>query len=286
MPLVLSPQAAAHGPLSIDLDGIVPDRLTNLPAADIARLTVTADGRRTCVGELFRIEGDAADGVIECRGDFSRIHRVGAAMRTGAIVVAGPVGRHAGAGLAGGSLTVQGDAGDWLAAGMTGGTVLVTGRAGDNAAAALPGDRHGMRGGVVVIRGDCGCLAGARMRRGLLGIGGSCGEAAAFELRAGTVVVGGAVGRGSGMGMCRGSLIAVSSRPPIPATFAKGSAWSPAFLPLLGERLARAGLPLADRGRLGGPWQQWHGDLLAGGRGEIFHPAGGRDSEGTAPRGD
>lgn len=280
MPLVLSPTAAARAPLSIDLDGIVPDRVNHLRPAGIARLTVTADGRRTCVGELFRIEGDAADGVIEFHGDCSRIHRVGAAMRAGTIVVAGPVGRHAGEGMAGGSLTVRGDAGDWLAAGMTGGTVLVTGRAGDNAAAALPGDRVGMRGGVVVIRGDCGCLAGARMRRGLLGIGGSCGEAAAFELRAGTVVVVGAVGRGSGMGMCRGSLIAVSSRPPIPATFAKGSAWSPAFVPLLADRLAKAGLSLATPGRLRGPWRQWHGDLLAGGRGEILHPVGGGDSEG------
>ena len=38
--------------------------------------------------------------------------------------------------------------------------------------------------------------------------------------------------------------------------------------------LARAGFR-ATAGRpadaFGGVWQQWHGDLLAGGRGEIFH---------------
>ena len=272
MPLLLTPKAD-DGALSIDLVGIVPERLAGLATAAIERLPVAADGRPTSLGELFRIEGDAADGVIECRGDFSRIHRVGAAMRTGAIMVSGSVGRHAAEGMAGGSLTVHGDAGDWLAAGMLGGQVLVTGRAGDNAAAAAPGERIGMRGGVVVIRGDCGCLAGARMRRGLLGIGGSCGEAAAFELRAGTVLVAGAVGRRSGMGMGRGSLIALASTPPIPDTFAKGSAWSPTFVPLLAARLVRAGLPAPGPGRLRGPWQQWHGDLLAGGRGEILHPA-------------
>ena len=275
MPLVLSPSATADaGPLSIELVGIVPDRLANLGRASIERLPVLADGHLRRLGDLFTIHGDIADGQVECVGDFSRVHRIGAGMQAGSMLVRGGAGRHAGEAMSGGRLTITGDAGDWLAAGMTGGEVLVEGNAGDNAAAALPGDDVGVCGGIIAINGDAGCLAGARMRRGLLGIGGSCGEAAAFEMRAGTVLVAGRIGRRAGMGMRRGSLIALSAMPDVPPTFSRGAAWSPTILPLLAGRLARAGFQ-ATVGRpsdvFGGVWQQWHGDLLTGGRGEIFH---------------
>ena len=275
MPLVLSPITTANdGPLSIEFEGVVPDRLHGLSDPAVARFPVLADGRPCPLGDLFTIHGAAADGQIECVGDFSRVHRLGAGMQRGEITAHGHVGRHAAAAMAGGRLTISGNAGDWLAAGMTGGEVLVEGNAGDNAAAALPGNDLGVRGGLIAINGDAGCLAGARMRRGLLGIGGSCGEAAAFEMRAGTVLVAGGVGPRPGMGMRRGSLIALSAMPDVPPTFSVGAAWSPSVLPLLAARLARAGFR-ATAGRpadaFGGVWQQWHGDLLAGGRGEIFH---------------
>ena len=137
MPLVIEP--AAPDCLSLDVDGLTPDRLSDRSAADIARLVVHADARPAALGDLFRIRGSCADGRIECHGDFSRVHRLGAGMAHGEIVVDGSIGRHAGEGMSGGLLAVSGDAGDWLAAGMTGGTVRVGGRAGDNAAAALPG---------------------------------------------------------------------------------------------------------------------------------------------------
>ena len=275
MPLVLSPSTqAANGPLSIELEGIVPDRIADRDRASIAQLPVLADGRPCPLGDLFTIAGDATDGRIECVGDFSRVHRLGVGMQRGGILVQGSVGRHAGEAMSGGTLTITGNAGDWLAAGMTGGEVLVEGNAGDNVAAALPGDDLGVRGGLIAINGDVGCLAGARMRRGLLGIGGCCGEAAAFEMRAGTVLVAGRVGRRAGMGMRRGSFIALSSVPDVPPTFSRGAAWSPSVLPLLAGRLAQSGFR-ATAGRpsdaFGGIWQQWHGDLLTGGRGEIFH---------------
>ncbi|NDC62684.1 MAG: formylmethanofuran dehydrogenase subunit C [Planctomycetia bacterium] len=270
MPLVLScPEARASAPLSIDLDGITPDRVAGLSPAHAARLAVTADGRPCDVGALFGVAG------IELVGDCSRVHRIGGRMAWGTIVVGGDAGRHAGEAMTGGSLTIAGNAGDWLAAEMSGGFVRVAGSVGDNAAAALPGSESGLRGGVVVVGGDAGCLAGARMRRGLLAIGGRCGEAAALELRAGTVVVGGADGGRAGMGMRRGTVVFLTCVPEVPPTFTRGVAWCPTFLPLLARRLERAGFrPAAGpptEGLFAGTWQQWHGDLLAGGRGEILH---------------
>ena len=272
MPLVLTPLSIDREPLSIDLSGIVPHTVRELDHAAIARLPIRADGRTARVGELFDLMGDPTDEVLECRGDFSRVHFLGAAMTSGRIDVSGDVGRHAGAGMAGGMLAVTGSAGDWLAAEMTGGEVLVGGSVGHSAAAALPGSQFGMRGGLVIVRGGAGSLAGARMRRGMLAIGGDSGEAAGFEMRAGTVVIGGIVGPRAGMGMRRGSVIALADRPTVPPTFHRGATWQPAFLPLLLRRLERAGFTPA-RPSPGGPWQHWHGDGLSGGRGELLFPA-------------
>jgi formylmethanofuran dehydrogenase subunit C len=268
MPLVLVPLAGPAAPLSIDLAGIVPDRLAGLDRAAIGGLTVRADARERPLGSLFSLSGDARDGRIECRGDFSRVHGVAAGMRAGRVDVHGPVGRHAGRGLTGGTLAVTGDAGDWLAADMAGGEVLVCGAAGDGVAAALPGNRRGMRDGLVVVRGSVGHLAGARMRRGILAIGGDCGDAPAFEMRAGTVLVAGRIGRHAAAGMCRGSLVTLGEPPVLPPTFVAGAVWQPAFLPLLLRRLAAAGFQ-PPRPAVG-PWRQWHGDRLTGGRGEVL----------------
>lgn len=273
MPLVLSPRLAAdRAPLAIDLDGIVPDRVATLALAEIARLPIRADLRPCTLGDVFDLTGDAADHAIECRGDFSRVHRVAAGMQAGTVRVTGAVGRHAAEGMAGGRLEVAGDAGDWLAAEMAGGEVKVAGRVGDNLAAALPGSRHGMRGGLVLVGGSAGGLAGARMRRGIVAIAGGCGDAAGFEMRAGTVVIGAAPGRHPGLGMRRGSVIMLADRPEVPPGFHRGAAWRPAFLPLLLRRLAAAGYAPATKALPHAAWRQWHGDPLAGGRGEILHP--------------
>lgn len=272
MPLVLEPLAATRT-LSIDLTGIVPDRIAALSMPELGRLEVRADERPAALGSLFRITGAPADGRIECRGDFTRVHSLGARMAWGEIVVGGGAGRHAGEGMTGGRLTIEGDAGDWLACEMTGGSVHVAGSAGDNAAAALPGSRQGMRGGVVTIAGAAGSLAGARMRRGVLAIGGDCGPAAAFEMLAGTIIVAGAVGPHAAGGMRRGSLVAAGGRFEPAATFRRGAIWAPTFLQLLAGRLDAAGFRPGGgsaRRALAGPWEHWHGDLLTGGRGEIF----------------
>lgn len=275
MPLIVTLRDLDRAaPLGIDLGGILPHVVSGLSLQAIARLTVRADERPCSFGDLVTLSGDPSDGRIECRGDFSRVHRLGAGMSEGRIDVHGSIGRHAGEGMSGGSLAIHGDADDWLAAGMAGGTIRVAGRTGDNAAAALPGNDTGMLGGIVVVAGDAGSLAGARMRRGILAIGGACGEAPAFELRAGTVVVGGRVGAHPAVGMRRGSLVALGDIPAVPPTFVRGAAWHPAFLPLMLSRLNAAGFP-AVPGLSGGPWRQWHGDGLAGGRGELLHPESG-----------
>lgn len=271
MTLILTPRAGA-APLAIDLAGVVPERLAPLTPADISRLAVQADGRGCELGDLFTVEGAAADLVIECRGDFRRVHHVAAGMQTGVVRVRGSVGRHAGEGMRGGRLEIDGDAGDWLACELAGGDVFVAGSAGDNVAAALPGSPLGMRGGRVVMVGRAGSLLASRLRRGVVAVGAGCGAAAGFEMRAGSVIVAGEVGPQPGLGMQRGSVIALTDRPSPPTTFRRGATWRPPFLHLLLRSLAAAGFaPAAAVSE--GNWRQWHGDPLAGGRGELLHPA-------------
>lgn len=272
MPLVLSVtfDPGGGGPLSIDLAGITPDRLTGLSGDAVRRLPIRADERPCELGDVLSVCGDMGNGVLECRGDFSRVHHIAAGMRSGAVRATGSVGRHAGEGMTGGRLDVAGDAGDWLAAEMTGGQVVVMGSAGDNVAGGLVGSDHGLRGGVVIVAGSVGELAGQRMRRGILAIGGSCGEAAAFEMRAGTILVSGQVGPHAGLGLRRGTLVALADQPEIPATFRRGRAWNPPFLGLILKSLQRAGFP--PQAPLPARFRQWHGDLLGGCRGEILHP--------------
>lgn len=274
MPLVLAP--LPHGPAaprSIDLGGFVPDRIAGMSLADVASLAITADGRPSRVGDLFSVTGNTSDATIECRGDFARVHFVAAGMQAGTVRVHGHVGRHAGEGMVGGLLEVSGDAGDWLAAQIAGGHVVVAGNAGHNVAAALPGEPLGGRGGVVLVGGSAGDLAAARLRRGVVAVAGDCGAGAAFEMRAGTLAVGGRLGPQPGLGMRRGSVLCLTDRPAPAATFRRGSTWRPTFIPLLLQWLRTCGFGPADAALAVPAWRQWHGDALAGGRGELLHPS-------------
>ena len=291
MPLVLRPRDGL--PSTVDLTGITPDRLAGLDAEAIARLTVRADTRPIPLGELFSIDGSVADARVECRGDFSRVDGVGAGMAAGRMVVDGSVGDRAGCAMSGGELVVAGRAGGWLAAAFAGGMVRVAGDCGDDAAAALPGKPSGMNGGLVIINGHAGHRAGTRMRRGIVAIGGDCGPAAGFELQAGTLLVAGRLGAHPGLGMRRGSIVAAGSHPAPDPTFVRGATWTPPFLTLFIRRLAASGYRPASGSPAGGPaparaeegrwqaawvarrWTQWHGDTVAGARGEMLTPEGG-----------
>jgi formylmethanofuran dehydrogenase subunit C len=263
----------------VSLAGLLPERLAESSASEVEQFPISCDGRPARLSDCFSVSGNAADGVLHCHGDFSRVHYLGAGLTRGEVVVHGDVGRHTGEGMTGGILDVSGDAGDWLACGMAGGIVRVGGNAGDNAAASLPGERQGMTGGSVTIGGSVGSLAGSRMRRGILVVGSDCGEAAGFEMLAGTVLVAGRPGKFAGLGMRRGSVILLGATEAedvtawLPPTFRRGAVWTPAFLPLLAQQLSSVGFATATTGNWCCPWQQWHGDTLCGGRGEILVPA-------------
>ena len=282
MPLLLTARedVLGSGCLEADIAGLLPSAVANAPAVEVARYPIQLGpahlAKQACaLGELFSVAGCCDDGRILFRGDPRRVHRIAAGMTVGVIETEGDVGRHAGEAMQGGRLNIGGSAGDWLASSIRGGVVHLLGSAGDHAAAALPRCDQGVNGGTVLtggtvlIEGSVGLLAGSRMRRGMLAIGGDCGEAAAYQLRAGTVVVAGRVGRRAGAGMRRGSLVALGPSPDIWPAFARGTVWNAPVVWMMLKWLASQGWKSAAAS-VRGPWQQWHGDLTTGGKGELF----------------
>ena len=263
--LTLTLHTAPEVPL--ELDGISPDRLLKLAATDIARLPVAHGNRAVELGAFFAVTGDSADGHLRIVGDCSRVKLIGSGMAAGALTVEGNVGWHAGARMTGGTLTIEGDAADWLGAEMAGGAITVQGDAGNQCGAAYRGSRHGIRGGTIVVHQNCGDEAGLLMRRGLIAVAGTVGQAAGASMVAGTLVALGGVGRDCGAGMKRGTVVVGGPEPTWPAGVRYSCDYAPAYLGVLAKYAASLGLawPAVAAVRC------HRGDLLHGGRGELWH---------------
>jgi len=264
--LVLTRRASS--PIPLEVEGVIPEKLSTLSLTDIARLPVFHGNRIEPLGEWFDVTGDTADGVVRFAGDTATVKHVGVGMTAGRVEVEGGVGMHAGAGMRGGTLTVRGDAGDWLGAEMRGGTIAVYGNAGSQVGAGYRGSRRGMTGGEIHVRESAGDEVGLLMRRGLIAVGGACGQFAGASMIAGSVFVFGALGGRAGAGMKRGTVYAGGGVVDLPPSFRETCGYTPAFLPVYFRHVAQAGvIPV---GRAAVRVRCWRGDLLHGGTGEVL----------------
>lgn len=252
----------------LDLSPLTPDRLAGLGVAAIAALPLHTSRSPVSVGDIFQIrDGDDADIVID--GGSARFDLVGAAMTGGTLTLDGEAGQQAGRRMSGGRLVIRGRAGDWAGSALRGGVMEITGDAGDFLAGPLAGERSGMRGGVVLVRGRAGIRAADRLRRGLVVVEGDAGAQAGSGMVAGTLVVGGAAGAMAGMLMRRGTLVLGRAGALAPG-FVAGARVELVFTRLLAGAVApfsetAAACVLAARTRC-------LGDLTALGKGEVFLP--------------
>jgi len=260
--------ARAEPPVRVAVDALVPERLAGLSADEIARLALRVGTRIEHVGDWFAVAVAGDAGHVAFEGSCRRFDRIGAAMSSGAVTVAGDAGAYAGAAMRGGRIEIEGNAGFGAAQAMRGGVLAIRGDAGDGLGGAMPGDRSGMRGGTVTVQGSVGAACGDRMRRGLMAIAGAVGAGAGARMIAGTIVAGGAVAPLAGIGMRRGSIIALGGAARVPATFGDCGMHDPVVLRLLARVLRDLGLAaLAERV---GPVRRLMGDLASNGRGEIL----------------
>jgi formylmethanofuran dehydrogenase subunit C len=268
MPLQLTYIGKTNVP--VEVEGIVPALLRNKSLAEIERLEIFHGNQKLPLAEFFRVSGEPGDCRLEFDGALGGVHWIGTHMAEGVIHVAGDAGRHVGSGMRDGEIHIQGDAGDWLGAEMRGGLIRVDGRAGNLVGSAYRGSPRGMTGGTILIRGDVGSEIGHNLRRGLLAVSGACGDFAGTNMIAGTILVFGACGIRPGAGMRRGTIgLLGPDAPQALATFRRGACHRPLVLDLLLRHLRELGFPIADE-ILAADYWTYHGDFLAGGRGELL----------------
>lgn len=256
----------------LEVEGIVPDLIRDLTLAQVQSRDIFHGNEKVPFSDFFHVSGDPSDGIMDWQGDLSGVHWIGAKMKSGTIRVHGVAGRHVGSEMAGGEILIDGDAGDWVGAELKGGLIRVKGRAGHLIGAAYRGSARGMTGGTILIDGDVGNEIGHTMRRGLIAIGGNAGDLIGFNMLAGTILVFGESGIRHGAGMHRGTigLFGPSDRDALPS-FRAGCKLKPPSLNLLFKELDRLGFKTDDRFRSCN-YQIFHGDMIEGGRGEIFVP--------------
>src|SRR5262249_50302101 len=97
--------------------------------------------------------------------------------------------------------------GPWAGSAMTGGTLEIARSTGDHLGGPFAGETVGMRGGVIVVRGEAGERVGDRMRRGTIVVEGACGAYAGSRMIAGTVILLRRAGPLPGYLMKRGTIV-------------------------------------------------------------------------------
>ena len=269
MPLVLRQQAETK--LPIEVAGIVPNKLLGKTDDEIKAMPILLGRELIKLSDQFGVSGSLVDDqTIVFEGNLRSVHRIGERMECGEIQIKSAAGRHVGSQMSGGYVRVNGDVSDFCGVEMTGGTISVAGDAGDLVGGHYPGSKFGMNRGEILIAGSAGKGVGQAMRRGTIVIGGSVDELAGWNMLAGTIIVFGTVGKHVGAGMKRGTIVlADTAMPELLPTFRLGPEGQRPILKMLSIWLGQ-NYPAFRNAELQHEYTQIHGDLLAGGRGEIF----------------
>lgn len=269
MALVLTQQAETT--LPIEVHGVTPERLAGLTNKQISELPVWHGRQQIPLGEIFQVAGAIDDSLtLVWRGNLTPVHGIGAGMNRGTIRIESDTGRHVGSQMSGGRIFAKGDVSDFLGAEMTGGQIRVTGNAGDLVGGNFPGSKQGMNRGTILIDGDAGKGVGQAMRRGTIAIGGSAGELVGWDMRAGTIMVFGSCGANLGAGMVRGTIvIGEPGTNSLLPTFRLGGRYRVPILVMISNWLSQQAFEF-DSTILESALQQYDGDQLCGGRGEVF----------------
>ena len=254
----------------LDLSALIPEKLVNRTAAQIAALELQTTRVRVTAGDIFKIAmGDPQ--VIHFIGGSGRFDWLGAGMSGGQIRLDGDAGAQAGRLMAGGQLTVSGSVGVLAASGLTGGRMEVAGNAGDFLGGPGLGEMTGMGGGLVIVRGNAGERAAERMRRGVLIIEGNSGAYAGCRMIAGTLIVCGKAGRHPGALMQRGTIVLAAAPADMLPAFADCGPQDLVITRLMARDFAQVSRRAAAL--LGRKLRRLAGDMSQLGNGEILLPA-------------
>ncbi len=257
--------------VDLNLLGIVPNRVRDLDLSAIQQLPIEVGGKAAAIGEHCEI-ADGAREEIHFEGDLSRAHQVGGEQTDGRLVVLGSVGDALAARMTGGFIEVRGSAGRFAGGNLRGGVVDIAGDCGEYAASAAPGQKRGMSGGTLVIRGNCDKWLATRMRRGTVIVHGQVAAASAYRMIAGTLAFCGKVELPLGTDMSRGTILMLGKHSPCvaPPGFTAPEVTELSFIQILMNDIAQH-LPLSLRPKaLPETVMRSIGDRVHRGLGEII----------------
>jgi len=253
----------------VDLSPLTPDNLAGKSSDEIAAIELQTGNRKVRTDEIFALE-DGDTSKIVFKNASAKLDYIGKGNKAGEISVEGDAGAYLGMGLKGGAINVSGSVGAYAACELKNGEITIGGDAGDFLGAALPGNKKGMQGGVVVVKGNAGDRVGDHLRRGAILIEGNAGDYLGSRMTAGTIGVLGEVGAYPGYAMKRGTLLLLKAPAEIPATFNDCGAHTLGFLPLL---LKGFQAYKTQFGALAGTVKRvrrYAGDMSGAGKGEIL----------------
>jgi formylmethanofuran dehydrogenase subunit C len=252
----------------VDMSPLVGHQLQNKELPDIAAIELQCGKRKVRVDEFFAISGYDSQNIV-IKNSFGKLDFIGKELAGGTITVEGDAGAYLGFGMKSGAIKVTGDAGLYAACEMKNGYLEIDGNAGDFLGAALPGNKMGMKGGTILVKGNVGERAGDHMRRGNILIEGNAGDYCGSRMTAGTIAVMGQTGRYPGYAMRRGTLL-LWNQPQLQASFNDCGAHTLAFLPILFASFKKLDSRFADASTAFNRVQRYAGDMAEMGRGEVL----------------
>jgi formylmethanofuran dehydrogenase subunit C len=252
----------------VDMSPLVCQKLANMQLAEIAAITLQNGKRKIRVDGLFGITGSDAQSIV-IKNSFGKLDFIGKELDGGSITVEGDAGAYLGLGMISGKIEVSGDVGLYAACEMKKGFLSINGNAGDFLGAALPGNKMGMKGGTILVKGNVGERAGDHMRRGNILIEGNAGDYCGSRMTAGTIAVMGQTGRHLGFAMRRGTLL-LWNQPQASARLNDCGAHTLAFLPILFASFKKLNSKFADSSAAFNRIQRYAGDMSEMGRGEVL----------------
>jgi len=134
----------------------------------------------------------------------------------------------------------------------------------------LPGDRQGMRGGTLLVRGNSGERTGDHLRRGCILVEGNSGAYCGSRMVAGTIAVLGKVGPKAGYAMQRGTLLLYKTPEQLPSTLNDCGEHELDFLSLLMNSFTALNTRFSGTGNSRNRVRRYAGDLAVNGKGELL----------------
>lgn len=252
----------------IDMSPLVCQKLEGLSLDEIAALELPCGKSKWRVDQLFYITGSNTQDIL-IAGSTNKLDYIGKELDGGSISVQGNAGAYLGMQMKSGCICVTGDVGLYAACEMKNGLIQIDGDAGDFLGGALPGNKQGMKGGTVLVKGNVGQRAGDHMRRGQILIEGNAGDYCGSRMVAGTIAVMGTTGRYLGYAMRRGTLL-LWNQPQLSATFNDCGSHTLAFLPMLFASFKSLNSKFADGSTAFNRVRRYGGDMAETGHGEVL----------------